>query len=40
MIQTSKIIKKIEGKNAVITGGNSNIVLATAKWFVREGIEL
>jgi NAD(P)-dependent dehydrogenase (short-subunit alcohol dehydrogenase family) len=40
MIQTSKIIKKNEGKNAVITGGNSGIGLATAKWFVREGIEL
>ena len=40
MIQTRKIIRKIEGKNVVITGGNSDIGLATAKWFVRESIEL
>ena len=37
MIQTSKIIKKIEDKNAVITGGSSDIDLATAQRFVEEG---
>ena len=33
----SKIINKLEGKIAVITGGNSGIGLATAKRFVTEG---
>jgi NAD(P)-dependent dehydrogenase (short-subunit alcohol dehydrogenase family) len=33
----SKIIKKLEGKIAVITGGNSGIGLATAKRFVSDG---
>ena len=28
---------KLEGKIAVITGGNRNISLATAKWLVNEG---
>ena len=36
MIQTSKIIKKIEGKNAVITGESSGIGPATAQRFVKE----
>ena len=40
MTQTFKIIKKNEWKNAVITGGNSGIRLATTKWFVKERIEL
>ena len=36
-MMNSKIINKLEGKIAVITGGNSGIGLATAKRFVTEG---
>jgi NAD(P)-dependent dehydrogenase (short-subunit alcohol dehydrogenase family) len=35
-----KIMKKLEGKIALTTGGNSGIGLASAKEFVREGAQV
>jgi len=37
MVQTELITKRLDGKIAVVTGGNSGIGLATARRFVDEG---
>ena len=37
MTQTGSAAKRVDGKIAVITGGNSGIGLATAQRFVQEG---
>jgi NAD(P)-dependent dehydrogenase (short-subunit alcohol dehydrogenase family) len=33
-------MNKLEGKIALVTGGNSGIGLATAKQFVNQGVRL
>jgi NAD(P)-dependent dehydrogenase (short-subunit alcohol dehydrogenase family) len=37
MTQTELVTEPLDGKIAVITGGNSGIGLATAQRFVQEG---
>src|SRR5215469_6425420 len=37
MTQNGSVTKRLEGKIAVVTGGNSGIGLATAQRFVQEG---
>jgi NAD(P)-dependent dehydrogenase (short-subunit alcohol dehydrogenase family) len=37
LTQTELVTKRLEGKTAVIVGGNSGIDLATTQRFVQEG---
>jgi len=36
-METQTELKRLKGKIAIVTGGNSGIGLATAQWFVQEG---